>query len=134
VLDAHDHRSLAAPDRRRNGAAGLLRQRRQFGHGQRHRIDHLQADQAQLHRQRPQPVVAAHRFLHDQPQFAKAHQVGVRLGRCHASGARQILERHAASAVRQRLEQLAAHFHALNPARGAICLGQWAELGFGRGD
>ncbi|MNV48143.1 hypothetical protein D3C71_1400350 [compost metagenome] len=114
-----DGRAVVAPDRGRHGVADALGQRGQLGNGQAHRVHLLQADQAQLHGQGAQAVVAAHGVLLDQAQLAKAHQVGVGLGGRHVRRAGQVLERHAPAGACQHLQQLAAHLHALDAARAA---------------
>ena len=131
MLDTHDGRAAVAPDRQRDGMAGFLRK---FGHkwgGQAHRVKLLQADQAQLHGQRPQTVVAGRGVLLYQSQLAKTHKVGMRVGCCHVCCARQILERHGASTPGQCDQQPSADLHALDGAlracgffgvrRGKVC-------------
>jgi hypothetical protein len=95
-----------------------LRQGGQLSNRHAHRVGLLQADEPHLNGQRPQAVMAADAILLHQAQLAKAHQIGVGLGRRHLGLACQILERHAPARARQHLEQLAADFHALYAARG----------------
>jgi hypothetical protein len=67
----------------------------QLGNGEAHRVHLLQADEAQLHCQLSQTIVAADRVLFDQAQLAKAHQVGVGFGWGHVGIAGQVFQRHA---------------------------------------
>ena len=120
-----DGRAVVAPDRHRHRRTHAQRQAGQLGNGHAHGVFLLQADQAQLHGQRAQAVVAGGAVLFDQAQLAKADQVRVRFGGRHPGGARQVFERHGPPGVHQRLEQLAAHLHALDAARGA----RWRAIG-----
>jgi hypothetical protein len=79
--------------------------------------------------------MAADAILLHQAQLAKAHQIGVGLGRRHLGLACQILERHAPARARQHLEQLAADLHALYAARcarGLVVTGFKHQTGVGR--
>ncbi|OIQ80806.1 hypothetical protein GALL_374280 [mine drainage metagenome] len=117
-LDAHDGRSAVAPQRDRRGVARRLRQIGQQRRGQAHRVVLLQADQAELQRQRPESVAAGGVLL-DQPELAEAHQIGMRLARGHVGFVRQVLERQRTPDMRQRQQQPAADFDALDAARAA---------------
>ena len=114
ILHPDDDRPAAAPDGGRHRAAGAQRQAGHLGNHQTHRVQLLQADQAQLHGQRPQAVVPTQRVLLNQPHLAKTHQIGMRLGRRQAGRTRQVFQGHGAARTRQRLQQLAAHFNALD--------------------
>ena len=108
-----DGGAVVAPHRNRHRGAHAQRQVRQLGNRHAHGVLLLQADQAQLQGQGAQAVVAGGGVLLDQAQLAKADQVGVGLGRRHAGRPGQVFEGHGPPGVYQRLEQLAAHLHAL---------------------
>ena len=131
VFHTDDHRSGGAPHRRGNRQAGAQGKPRQLGDDESHRVDLLQADQPQLHRQRAKPVVPAERVLLDQADLAEAHQVGMRLGWRHVGRARQVLQGHGPPEPRQRLQQLAADFDALDATRAAMAVGIAVALGIG---
>ena len=95
----------------------------------------LQADQAELKRQRAQAVAAARLVLHDQAQLAEAHQVGVGLGRGHAGAGGQFLQRQRAAVVGQGAQQGTADFDALDATLGGLVGGRVdGRLGAGHGD
>ena len=93
---------------------------RQLGQQRRrdaHRVGLLQADQAELQRQRPERVAAAGAVLLDQADVAEAHQVRMGLGRRHAGVGGEVFQRHRAAMVGQCVQQAAADLDALDAAR-----------------
>ena len=115
-LDAHDGGAAVAPHRQRHRVAQPLRQLAQQRRGQAHGVELLQADEAELQRQRAEPVAAGGLVLRDEAQLAVAHQVRMRLRGRHAGFARQVLQRHGTAVVGERDEQLPAHLDALDAA------------------
>jgi transposase len=103
------------------------RQRLDHRRGDAHRVGLLKAHQAHLQGQGAQAVAAIGLVLLHQADLAEAHQVGVRLGRSHASGRGQLLQGQRASSMGQGAQQLPTHLDALDATLFVF------GLGFGQG-
>ena len=120
--DINDRGPLIPQHRKPYGLIDVCRQTSDHRDGNAHRVEQMQADQAELQRERAQLVAASQRVLLDQPKAAETDQIGMSLRRGHAGLLCQVAQTEWSACFDQCGQQPAADLYRLYATPAFSCL------------